>query len=46
MIWDVVEFKCVNTIKAHKWDITCLCLLKDGRIASGSVDKEAKIWEC
>ena len=45
-IWNIDELKCINTINAHKHDITALTLLSDGKLISASTDMQIKIWEC
>jgi WD40 repeat protein len=35
---------CLKTLKGHTNGIICLCLLYNGNLASGSLDKTIKIW--
>ena len=40
------KYKCIQTINAHEYEITCLIYLKTtNEIASSSLDKLIKIWE-
>ncbi len=32
-------------MNAHQGDVSCMCVLNDGKIATGSIDKNVKIWE-
>jgi WD40 repeat protein len=43
-IWDVSNRVCEAQLKGHQALVTCLVLLSDGRVASGSQDCSIRIW--
>ncbi len=45
-IWDRESGNLINSIKAHKSEVSSVAISKDDRfIASGSRDKTIKIWD-
>ena len=43
--WDVKENRWIYSLDQHMNFVTCLLIMKDGRLASASDDKTIKIWE-
>jgi WD40 repeat protein len=45
-IWDLRVGKCLNTIKAHRYDVRCIAVTPDGRyiLSCGEVEDNIKIW--
>ena len=41
---DVEKMKAIQTLKDHSLGVNCLCVLKDGRLASSSADKTIRIY--
>eukprot|EP00823_Brevimastigomonas_motovehiculus_P003687 TRINITY_DN227_c0_g1_i9.p1 TRINITY_DN227_c0_g1~~TRINITY_DN227_c0_g1_i9.p1 ORF type:complete len:249 (+),score=58.19 TRINITY_DN227_c0_g1_i9:1-747(+) len=46
-VWDTTnEYKCLQTLSGHTDGISSLCILKkNGWLASGSYDKNVKLWD-
>ena len=42
-IWDI-DFKGLFVFKNHNAQVNCLCILKDGGLASGGADAVINIW--
>ena len=40
--WD--SLKCVDTLRGHTDDVSCLAVLPDGSLASGSWDETVNLW--
>ena len=43
--WDPATGDAKATMVGHELDVTAVCILSDGRIASGSMDKAIKIYD-
>lgn len=44
-VWDLGARKCLRTINAHSDSVWSLCIMHDGRVASGSTDSTIRIWD-
>ena len=44
-IWNVRTYKCEYVLTGHTGSVNSICVLLDGRIASGSDDGTIKIWD-
>jgi WD40 repeat protein len=43
-MYDLNDFKCVNTLVGHKDVISCMLFIKDNRIVTSSKDKTIILW--
>lgn len=44
-IWSICTGAMLQTLKGHRWIVSCLAFSSDGRLASGSMDHTIKIWQ-
>ena len=44
-MWDAATGACERVLEGHTHWVTCVSVLPDGRVVSGSDDKTLRVWD-